>query len=190
MKIGYARVSTDDQVTALQRDALQAAGCEQIYEDRGISGVAKKRPALEEAMQVIGKGDVLIVWRLDRLGRSLSDLLRISEELVGKGAHLHSLQDGIDTTNASGKLVFHIMGSLAEFERSLLTERTRAGLEAARRRGVVVGRRPKVTKAKLDHALRLIESGIGVPEVAKTLGVGRSTLYQALQLHERRKGAA
>lgn len=190
MKIGYARVSTDDQTTALQRDALRAAGCDHVHVDQGVSGVAKKRPGLAAALDALGEGDELVVWRLDRLGRSLSDLLRIAELLVSKGAHLRSLQDGIDTTNASGKLVFHIMGALAEFERSLLTERTRAGLVAARKRGVVGGRRPKVTKAKLDHALRLLESGVGVQEIAKTLGVGRSTLYQALQDYEQRRGAA
>ena len=189
MKIGYARVSTDDQTTALQHDALRDAGCDRVLEDKGVSGVAKQRPALTRALDEIGKGDVLIIWRLDRLGRSLSDLLRIGEQLAGKGAHLRSLQDGIDTTTASGKLVFHIMGSLAEFERSLLAERTKAGLEAARQRGVKCGRRPKVTKAKLDHAMRLIQSGVKVPEVAKTIGVGRSTLYQAIQQAERR-GAA
>lgn len=186
MKVGYARADADGQTTALQRVALREAGCERVFGDKE----AQQRPALARALKAIGKGDVLVVWRLDRLGRSLSDLLRIVEQIAEKGAHLCSLQDdGIDTTKSSGKLAFRIMGSLAEFERSLLAERTKGGIEAARQRGVKIGRKPKITKAKLDRALQLIQAGSKVAEAAKTVGVGRSTLYQAIQEHERR-GAA
>lgn len=186
MKVGYVRLDADDQVAALQRAALREAGCERVFEDKG----AQQRPALARALEAISEGDVLVIWRIDRLGRSLSDLLRIVEQIAGKGADLCSLQDdGIDTTVVSGKVAFLVMSSLAKFERSLLAERTKDGIAAARRRGVKVGRRPKITKAKLDQALQLIQSGFKVPEAAKAMGIGRSTLYQAIQEHERR-GAA
>src|SRR5947208_3383811 len=127
MIIGYARVSTDDQTTALQRDGLKRARCKLVFEDKGVSGIARKRPALTKALKRIERGDVLTVWRLDRLGRSLRDLITIIGEIEQRGAHFHSVTEHIDTTTASGKLVFHMMGALAEFERTLIIERTQAG---------------------------------------------------------------
>jgi DNA invertase Pin-like site-specific DNA recombinase len=136
MKIGYAKVSTDEQNLDLQIDALQSAGCEKIFMDQGISGITKERAGLSEALGAIGKDDILIVWKLDRLGRSLGFLCELVEWLKEQGAGFHSLTDGIDTTTTGGKLVFHIMGALAEFERDLIRERTKAGMKAAKKNAV------------------------------------------------------
>jgi DNA invertase Pin-like site-specific DNA recombinase len=180
MKIGYARVSTLDQNPDLQHQALTAAGCEQVFEDR-VSGTAVKRPGLDQALGLVGKGDVLIVWRLDRLGRSLPHLIDIIRDLGNKGVGFRSLSESIDTTTAGGRLVFHMMGALAEFERALIVERTRAGLVAAKTRGVRLGRRPVISRAQLDHARTLIEGGESATAVARSLKVGRATLYRALK---------
>lgn len=180
MKIGYARVSTLDQNPDLQHQALKAAGCEQIFEDR-ISGSAVKRPGLDQALGLLGQGDVLIVWRLDRLGRSLPHLIEVIRDIGNKGAGFRSLSESIDTTTAGGRLVFHMMGALAEFERALIVERTRAGIDAAKTRGVRLGRRPALSRAQLDHARALIEGGESASAVAQSLKVGRATLYRALK---------
>lgn len=142
-RIGYARVSTQDQTLALQHDALRAAGCEVLFEDHGISGAAKERPGLAAAIEALRSGDTLVVWRLDRLGRSLRHLIETLTALSDEGIGFYSIQDAIDTTTAGGRLVFHIMGALAEFERDLISERTKAGMAAAKARGVHVGRPPK-----------------------------------------------
>ena len=134
MLIGYARVSTDDQTLDLQRDALSAAGCERIFEDKA-GGAKADRPGLKEAFGQLRRGDILVVWRLDRLGRSLKDLIARAEELHEQGIGLRSLQESIDTDSSSGQLIFHIFGALAQFERNLIRERTQAGLTAARARG-------------------------------------------------------
>lgn len=178
--VGYARVSTQDQTTALQIDALRAAGCVEIHQDR-VSGSVVSRPGLDAALSSLTIGDVLVVWRLDRLGRSLAHLVELVNELEGRGVGFRSLSDAIDTTSAGGRLVFHIMASLAEFERSLIGERTRAGMAAARARGSMVGRRRALTPAQLDHARLLIEKGESPSVVARSLGCGRSTLYRALE---------
>ena len=157
--IGYARVSTDDQTPALQLDALRGAGVTEVFEDRGISGAARDRPGLRRALAALQADDVLVVWKLDRLGRSLSD--------------------PIDTTTAGGMMVFHVLGALAEFERSLITERTRAGLAAAKRRGAKLGRRHSLTAPQIGHARKLIEGGESPASVARSLGVSRSTLYRS-----------
>jgi DNA invertase Pin-like site-specific DNA recombinase len=180
MKIGYARVSTDEQNLGLQRDALTAAGCEVLFEDQGISGTAKSRPGLDQALAALKAGDVLVVWKLDRLGRSLGHLIQVITELGGQGVGFRSLSESIDTETAGGRLVFHMMGALAEFERSLIAERTRAGMKAAKARGYPIGRRKALTPAQLDHAALLIEQGESVAQVARSLRVGRSTLYEAL----------
>jgi DNA invertase Pin-like site-specific DNA recombinase len=177
--VGYARVSTQDQTTALQLDALRSAGCSEIHQDR-VSGSVVRRPGLDAALASLGPGDVLVVWRLDRLGRSLAHLVELVSELQGRGVGFRSLSDAIDTTSAGGRLVFHIMASLAEFERSLIGERTRAGMAAARARGSMVGRRRALTPAQLDHARLLIERGESPSVVARSLGCGRSTLYRSL----------
>jgi len=181
MKIGYARVSTDEQNLDLQRDALNAAGCERICEDRGVSGASDRRDGLSLALDTLQDGDVLVVWKLDRLGRSLSFLIELIDTLRARGAGFQSLSDGIDTTTAGGKLVFHIMGALAEFERSLIVERTKAGMDAARRRGKHVGRPPALTRQQIDHARRLIgREEETASSMAVLYGVSRSTLWRAL----------
>lgn len=177
--VGYARVSTLDQTTALQLDALKAAGCAEIHQDR-VSGSVVRRPGLDAALASLGLGGVLVVWKLDRLGRSLAHLVELVNELQGRGVGFRSLSDAIDTTSAGGRLVFHIMASLAEFERSLIGERTRAGMAAARARGSMVGRRRALTAAQLDHARLLIDGGESPSAVARSLGCGRSTLYRSL----------
>lgn len=139
-RIGYARVSTVEQRLELQRDALTAAGCQMIFEDHGLSGAIDDRKGLNDALAALQSGDVLVIWKLDRLGRSLRLLSELVEKLSINNIGLHSISDGIDTTSSGGKLVFHIMGALAEFERSLISERTKAGMMAAKKRGVHVGR--------------------------------------------------
>lgn len=180
MLIGYARVSTNDQDTALQIDALQAAGCERIYEEKG-SGAIRERPELDRCLQVLRSGDTLIVWRLDRLGRSLKDLVAIVADLQDAAVGFRSITETIDTTNAGGRLVFHLFGALAEFERSMIQERTKAGLTAARARGRHGGRKPKMdTKAARKAAAMLADPGITKAEVCAHFGVTRPTLNAAL----------
>jgi DNA invertase Pin-like site-specific DNA recombinase len=181
MRIGYARVSTTDQTLALQRDALKEAGCAKVFTDKGVSGTMTSRPGLDRALRALKPGDTLIVWKLDRLGRSLSHLVQTVTELGERKVGFQSLSDPIDTTNAGGRLVLHMMAALAEFERSLIVERTRAGLKAAKRRGVKVGRKPTLTPAQVTHARRLIDGGESPRTVASTLRVGRTTLWRALK---------
>lgn len=164
----------------LQRQALAAAGCHVVLEDQ-ITGVARRRPGLDKVLARLEAGDVLVVWRLDRLGRSLSHLIEVIGELGARKIGFRSLSESIDTTTAGGRLIFHIMGSLAEFERALIGERTRAGMAAARSRGVKVGRRKVMTARKITRALRLISEGVKVADVAKRLKVGKSTLYRNLR---------
>lgn len=178
--LGYARVSTDDQNPALQLDALRLAGAKEVFEDRGASGATRARPALQRALKALQPGDVLMVWRLDRLGRSLADLIELVNGLKAKGCGFRSLTESIDTNTAGGELVFHLFGAMAQFERSLTIERTRAGLASAKQRGVKLGRRPSLTARQIAHARQLIEAGESPPAVAKSLGVSRSTLWRAL----------
>lgn len=182
MKIGYARISTDDQSLDLQRDALTRAGCEAVFEDCGISGAATKRAGLDAALAKVTAGDVLVVWKLDRLGRSLPHLIDIIQQLGARGAGFASLSESIDTTTPGGKLVFHLMGALAEFERSLIVERVNAGIAAAKRRGKHVGRPPKLTPEQINHAREAIDGGLQTPAgMAAVLGVDHSTLWRALR---------
>ena len=178
-RIGYARVSTDAQTTALQFDALKRAGCCAIYED-AVSGSVRERFGLTAALAALSRGDTLVVWRLDRLGRSLSHLLEIVEKLRIREIRLQSLTEAIDTGTASGKLVYTIFGAIAEFERELIRERVIAGLKAAKDRGERIGRRPALTPSQRDLARRLIHDGESPSNVARQLRVGRSTLYRAL----------
>lgn len=180
MFIGYARVSTTDQNPALQLDALKAAGCERVFADEGVSGSSNKRPALDMALAALKPGDVLTVWKLDRLGRSLSHLIQIAEDLGKRGIEFRSLSEAIDTTTPQGVLIFNIMGALAQFERTLIIERTRAGLAAARQRGTKVGRKPKLTPEQIDHAKNLINAGESPSRVARSIGVSPATLYRAI----------
>ena len=185
MLIGYARVSTDDQELALQRDALTAAGCERLFEDT-ISGATAERPQLAEALGFARTGDTLVVWKLDRLGRSLSNLIELLNGLSARGVGFRSLTEQIDTTTSGGKLIFHIFGALAEFERELIRERTRAGLAAARARGRVGGRPRKLdTAQKLAMARSLYAEGThSIEDICKTLGISRTTLYRAIKTRE------
>ena len=176
MMIGYARVSTEDQKLDLQRQALQTASCERIFED--TAGGAAERPALREALAQLRAGDTLVVWRLDRLGRSLKDLIGHAESLRTQGVGLRSLKEAIDTDSSTGQLVFHIFGALAEFERALIRERTHAGLAAARARGRVGGRRKRLGEEQRRHAVELYRSRQRtVKEICALVGVSRSTLY-------------
>ena len=174
MKIGYARVSTDDQKLDLQRDALDSAGCERLFTDT-ISGAKADRPELASAIAFARPGDVLVVWRLDRLGRSLSDLVRLVGELETAGIGFESLTEKIDATTATGRLVFHVFAALAEFERNLIRERTHAGLAAARARGRKGGRRG-LDPDKQAAIAKMTDQSPAI--VCKTLGISRSTFYK------------
>ncbi|EFL7387497.1 recombinase family protein [Escherichia coli] len=175
--IGYARVSTDDQNLHLQIDALERAGCQVIYEDKA-SGKNTERPELEGCLKALRSGDTLVVWRLDRLGRSLGDLVKLVTTLEEKGIGFESLQEKIETTSASGKLVFHVFAALAEFERNLISERTRAGLKAARARGRLGGRKPKLKQKDIREIKALLKDpNIPVSDIAKRFGVSRTTIY-------------
>ncbi len=180
MKVGYARVSTEDQNLDLQIDALKRAGCETIYKDHGVSGVKDKRQGLDAAIKATRENDILIVWKLDRLGRSLAFLIKLVESLRERGAGFCSLTDGIDTTTSSGKLVFHIMGALAEFERDLIRERTKAGMKAAKLRGTKLGRPRKLTKRQVAQAYALHKGGQTLTALAPRYGVDRSTLSRSI----------
>jgi DNA invertase Pin-like site-specific DNA recombinase len=181
MLIGYARVSTNDQHLDLQRDALTAAGCKRIFQDLGVSGSKMTRPGLEKALSHLRENDTLVVWKLDRLGRSIRGLIELVGDLRDRGIQFRSLTEGFDTGTAGGRLIFHIFGALAEMERDLIRERTNAGLASARARGRKGGRKPKLNESKLRHARQLLsEPNSSVGEVATSLGVDRATLYRAL----------
>jgi DNA invertase Pin-like site-specific DNA recombinase len=179
MLIGYARVSTQDQNLELQRKALIDAGCEKIFDDK-VSGSRSERPGLSQAQGMLRDGDTLVVWKLDRLGRSVKHLVDLVGELDELGVHFRSLTDSIDTSTASGRFFFHVMASLAEMERELTVERTRAGLEVARSLGRVGGRKRKMTDSKLESARNLLAGGVPAKDVAKNLGVSVPTLYRWL----------
>jgi DNA invertase Pin-like site-specific DNA recombinase len=181
MKIGYARVSTDDQNLSLQLDALAAAGCEKVFQD-AISGAVTKRPGLDAALAALQPGDVFTVWRLDRLGRTMPHLVNTVTDFAARGIGFQSITEAMDTTTAGGELLFHVMGALAQFERRLNAERSRAGIEAARRRGKHLGRPADLTPEKITHARQIIDSEEqSVSGMAKLLGVHRVTLHKALK---------
>ena len=184
MLIGYARVSTHDQTLALQQDALQQAGCSKIFTDTA-SGVKAERKGLDEALAYVRKGDTLVVWRLDRLGRSLPHLITTMTALEGQGIGFKSLTENIDTTTSGGKLIFHIFGALAEFERNLIRERTTAGLMTARTRGRLGGRPKALTGKQLSIAQDLYDKRHPIAEICRTLKVSKATLYRALKTGER-----
>jgi DNA invertase Pin-like site-specific DNA recombinase len=182
MLVGYARVSTEGQNLALQLDALALAGCQQVFQDEGVSGAARDRFALNSALAALAPGDVLVTWKLDRLGRSLAHLIEIIGRLDKEGIGFRSLSEAIDTTTASGRLLFHVMGALAEFERTLISERTRAGMAAAKARGQHLGRARKITDEEALSAKWTIESGTAtLHEVARTFEVAPLTLRRSLQ---------
>lgn len=186
--IGYVRVSTADQDVGLQIDALRAAGVERIFEDRGVSGARAERPGLGQALDYLRDGDTLVVWKMDRLGRSMTHLLETIGALEARGVGFRSLTENIDTTTPTGRLVFHIFGALGQFERDLIRERTSAGLKAAAARGRKGGRPPVVTEEKIVRAEALIASGLTVREAAARIRVGKSALYAALGMRRRADG--
>ena len=180
MLIGYARISTQDQSLDLQLDALKRAGCEKVFSDVA-SGAKAARPNLEQALSHAREGDTLVVWKLDRLGRSLRHLIDTVQALSARGVGFRSLQESIDTTTPGGKLVFHVFGALAEFERDLIRERTNAGLASARARGRKGGRPRALSEKKRQQARTLIkDTTLNIGEICKTLGVSRSTLYRSV----------
>lgn len=181
MKIGYCRVSTDDQSLDLQKDALSKAGCEKIFEDK-ISGAKSQRPGLNTLLEFARVDDTIVVWRLDRLGRSMKDLISLVSVLDEKGIQLASLNESIDTSTSSGKLFFHIFGAIAEFEKNLIIDRTRAGLAAARARGRKGGRPKSLDQSKRDLAVKLYhERDKAVKEICQLMGVSKPTLYKYIE---------
>ena len=189
MKIGYARVSTHDQNLNLQKDALEKAGCEKIYVDE-ISGTAARREGLEKAKEILRKGDILIVWRLDRLGRSIRDLIDWVTRLEEEGIGFKSLQELIDTTTSSGKLVFHIFAALAEFERNLIRERTNAGLAAARARGKLGGRKKSLTANEQKRAVEMYNrKNHTVQQICKMMNITKPTLYAYIREEQESQNA-
>lgn len=177
MLIGYARVSTQDQNLQMQREALTKAGCEKTIEDK-VSGSRTERPGLSMILEMLREGDTLVVWKLDRLGRSVKNLVDLISNLAKRGIHFKSLTDSIDTSTHTGRFFFHIMASLAEMERELTVERTRAGLEVARQLGRKGGRKRLMTDSKIKSAKKLLADGIPPRDVAKNLGVSVPTLYR------------
>lgn len=178
---GYARVSTSDQNTNLQRDKLLEAGCDQIFEDIA-SGAKANRPELDRMLEMLREGDTVVVWKLDRLGRSMQHLIDLIDKFNDMGVQFKSLTEQIDTSTAGGTLIFNVFASIAQFERDLIRERTKAGLEAARARGRNGGRRPILTDAQIKEARELyMTQSITVSQIARMMGCGRSTIYRALR---------
>ena len=185
MKTGYARVSTDDQNPDLQLAALKAVGCEKIYTDKA-TGANVKRPELAKCLKALAFGDTLVVWKLDRLGRSLHDLIGLLDGLKARDVAFLSLTESIDTTTPTGRAMWQMVGILAELERSLIGERTKAGRAVAMARGVKMGRKVKLNTQQADHARKLIEQGEHHDTVAKSLGVSRRTLYRWIEFNRHR----
>ena len=184
MQIGYVRVSTQNQDLRLQYEALRQVPCDKIYKDKA-SGAKASRESLKLALDVLRKNDTLVVWKLNRLGRSMRDLVNIVSHLEQRGVNFKSLTDQIDTSTTAGRFFFHVMASLAQMERDLTVERTRAGLEAARRQGRTGGRKRKMADSKMAVAKRLLQNGVSAREVAKNLGVSIPTLYRWLPASQR-----
>ncbi|EDW6064251.1 recombinase family protein [Salmonella enterica subsp. enterica serovar Oslo] len=176
-RIGYVRVSTNDQNTDLQRDALHRAECEQVFDDR-MSGAKANRPGLKRALRRLQKGDTLVVWKLDRLGRSVKNLVALISELHERGIHFQSLTDSIDTSTPMGRFFFHVMSALAEMERELIVERTNAGLAAARAQGRVGGRPPALSLDEIAQINRLVRNGYTRKQLAIIYDVSLSTVYK------------
>ena len=181
MKIGYARVSTDDQTLDLQVDALQSAGCERIYREHA-SGKSADRPELKQCLHALREGDTLVVWRLDRLGRSMKDLINTVTKLEADGVAFCSVTENLDTSTPTGKFIFHVFASLAEFERNVIRERTNAGLKSARARGRVGGRPSKLSDEDKDMICQLMSDNNNSPiRIAKRFKVSKSTIYKTVR---------
>jgi DNA invertase Pin-like site-specific DNA recombinase len=186
MKIGYARVSTVDQHLDVQRNALRDEGCARIFAEK-ITGTSHNRPALRRALSILRTGDVLVVWKLDRLGRSLQHLIEIIKQLEARGIGFHSLSDNINTSSSSGRLLFHVLGAIAEFEAALISERTKSGLMVARKKGKRLGRPRCLSADQLNRARLLLDSGtLSVADVAGQLKVAKTTLWRNLREAENR----
>jgi DNA invertase Pin-like site-specific DNA recombinase len=183
MLIGYARVSTHDQNLLLQKEALEKVGCERIYTDE-VSGIKSKKPNLEKVLEMLRENDTLVVWKLDRLGRSVKSLIELVQNLEDQNIHFRSITDSIDTSTPSGRFFFHVMASLAQMERELIVERTKAGLEAAKKMGRRGGRKRKMTDSKLESAKQLLQSGVPPKDVANNLGISIPTLYRWIPASE------
>lgn len=180
MKIGYARVSTEDQNLALQREALLAAGCARIYEEKR-SGATRRRPVLRATIKSLRRDDTLVVWKLDRLGRSLQDLLSILTSLEERGVGFCSLSDGFDTNTPTGRLLFQVTGAFAEFERILISERTKAGMQAAKNRGGSIGRPRRLNPEQIAHARFLASAEhLSMAAIARSMDVGKTTVWRAV----------
>lgn len=181
MKVGYVRVSSNEQTEALQIDALRTAGCERIYGDHGVSGAVRNRKGLDAVLAALREGDILTVWKVDRLGRTTLQLLTILDDLRARGIGFQAISQGIDTTTPLGRMVFGQLAVFAEFERELIRERTKEGMEAARRRGVRIGRPRKLSNDEAElAAARLARESLPLGELALELKVARSTLARAL----------
>jgi DNA invertase Pin-like site-specific DNA recombinase len=181
MRIGYARVSTSEQDTAAQRAALKAAGCDIVFEEKA-SGGRWDRPELHRVLDQLGKGDLMVVWKLDRLSRSLSDVLKIMERIQEKKAGFRSLTESIDTTTPAGRMIMQMVASFAEFERAMLRERTQIGMEAARKDGRIGGRRPKLKPRQQEEIVRMVRKGKKTAaDAARLFGVHRATVTRLLQ---------
>jgi DNA invertase Pin-like site-specific DNA recombinase len=180
MRIGYARVSTDEQSLSLQENSLRHAGCSRIYADKGVSGTEFKRPGLDQALRCLKSGDTLVVWRLDRLGRSLPKLVELVTSLEERAVRFESLTEAISTESPGGTLIFHMMAALAQFERALISERTKAGLAAAKQKGIVLGRKRALTLKQQEKALKLLET-LPISTVAKEFDVHPRTLTRLRQ---------
>ena len=176
--IGYSRVSTTDQKTDLQVDALKAAGCLKIFQDE-MSGAKTNRPGLEQALSYMREGDALVVWKLDRLGRSLQHLLEVVNGLQDRGIQFCSLTEAINTSTNGGRLVFSIFGALAQFERELIKERVTAGLDSAKRRGKILGRPTVVSDSKKQAIAAMTAQGVPTSEICKSLGISRATYFRS-----------
>ncbi|MCF8346595.1 MAG: recombinase family protein [Bacteroidales bacterium] len=188
MLVGYARISTADQSKDMQLDELKKDGCKKIYQET-VSGAKTERVELKKALEDLRKGDVLVVWKLDRLGRSLKHLIEVVSDLNECGVGFKSLKESIDTTTNGGRLIFHIFGALAEFERGIIQERTKAGLKAARARGRLGGRPRKMDKAKIEMAQALYDSRtMTIQKICKQLGISKGTFYRYLKTPDSEKG--
>ncbi len=184
MLIGYARVSSNSQNLDLQIDELKKAGCSKIFSDK-ISGAKETRPGLDNVFSHLRKGDTLVIWKLDRLGRNVKGLIELVGKLEEKGIHFRSITNGIDTNTPAGRFFFHVMASLAQMERELLIERTKTGLEAAKKRGRVGGRKRVMSPSKFESAKKLLAEGMPPKEIAQNLGVSIPTLYRWCPASER-----
>ena len=181
MLVGYGRVSTTDQNPAMQEDALRAAGCQKLFIET-ISSGKTERPKLVAALDYVRSGDTLVVWRLDRLARSLHQLIETVDALKKRGISLKSLNEDIDTGTPGGMLIFHVFGAIAEFERGIIRERTKAGVAAAKARGRHGGRPPRLDAEKTQHAINMLAAGTSVSSVARSFGVSRSTVLRSVRL--------